>query len=164
MTETKPRPAGYHTLTPGLFVEGGVAALDFYERAFGAEVVRKAVVDDKVLIAELRIGESMFQVSDALPGLGVAAPDGSRGDSAAILIWTEDVDGMHARAVDAGAEVVNRPETRFHGFRSGAVRDPFGHRWAFVRHAVEVAADDFLEQAESALAAVTARTDRDPPS
>ena len=162
MTATPPRPAGYHTLTPGLFVDDGVAALDFYERGFGAEGVRKAVLDGKVLIAELRIGESMFQVSDALPGLGVAPPDPARGDAAAILVWTEDVDGMHARAVASGAEVINRPETRFHGFRSGAVRDPFGHRWAFVRHAVDVPAEDFMDQAGTALAAASARADGDP--
>ena len=34
----KPIPEGFHTVTPVLTVEGGVEALGFYERAFGAEV------------------------------------------------------------------------------------------------------------------------------
>jgi PhnB protein len=142
-----PVPDRYHTLTPGLFLEDGLAAIDFYERALGAEVVWKLVVGDKVLLADLRIGQSIFQLSDVLPGIGVAAPDTTRGDSAAILIWTEDVDGWHARAVEAGAEVVNSPETRFHGYHSGAIRDPFGHRWAFVKQVEEVSDEELVKRA-----------------
>ena len=46
MTESKnhtvnPIPTGYRTLTPYLAVPDGAAAIDFYQRAFGAEVVSR---------------------------------------------------------------------------------------------------------------------------
>ncbi|MZG13471.1 VOC family protein [Streptomyces sp. SID5914] len=149
---TKPIPDGYRTLTPAVFVDGGLAAIDFYQRAFGADVVRKVVVGDKVISAELRIGDSMFQLNDPLPQFGLAAPATGGGDSAAILIYTEDVDGMHARAVEAGAEVINMPEDRFHGNRSGALRDPFGHRWAIVKQVEELSEDEMLQRIKQAMA------------
>ena len=38
MTKTKPIPEGFSTATPNLVVDRGAEAIDFYERAFGAEV------------------------------------------------------------------------------------------------------------------------------
>jgi PhnB protein len=37
----KPIPDGYRAITPNLTVERGLDALAYYERAFGAEVVRQ---------------------------------------------------------------------------------------------------------------------------
>jgi SAM-dependent methyltransferase len=71
---TQPIPEGFHTLTPCLVVEDGLAALDFYERAFGAQVVRKLVMGGKLMHSELRIGDSLFSVSDPFEAFGLAAP------------------------------------------------------------------------------------------
>src|SRR5262245_36106731 len=57
---TQPIPEGYHTLTPCLVVEDGLAALDFYERAFGATVRRKLVMGGKLMFSELQLGSSIF--------------------------------------------------------------------------------------------------------
>ena len=38
MTNVKPIPEGFSTATPNLVVDGGAEAIDFYERAFGAEL------------------------------------------------------------------------------------------------------------------------------
>jgi hypothetical protein len=42
----KPIPEGYHTLTPGLVLGDARRALDFYSRAFGAEVVSRMTPSD----------------------------------------------------------------------------------------------------------------------
>jgi PhnB protein len=34
-------PAGYHSLTPALAVRGAAEAIAYYQRAFGAEQVRR---------------------------------------------------------------------------------------------------------------------------
>jgi len=47
-----------------------------------------------------------------------------------------DTDEAFARAVGAGATAVDAPADQFHGGRTAAVRDPFGHRW-FLNHQVE---------------------------
>jgi len=58
-----PIPAGNHTLTPYLAVPDGAAALDFYRRAFAAEVVSRMDGPGDVLMhAELKIGDSMLQM------------------------------------------------------------------------------------------------------
>ena len=63
MTSVKPIPEGFHTVTPVLAVEGGVEALGFYERAFGAEVRLKLVMGGKLMHSELQIGTSIVCVS-----------------------------------------------------------------------------------------------------
>jgi uncharacterized glyoxalase superfamily protein PhnB len=40
-----------------------------------------------------------------------------------------DVDAAFARARDAGARVLQEPETHMYGERSCVVEDPAGHRW-----------------------------------
>ena len=70
----KPIPEGFHTVTPVLAVEGGVEALGFYERAFGAEVRLKLVMGGKLMHSELRIGDSIVCVSDSFPEFGSVAP------------------------------------------------------------------------------------------
>lgn len=144
----KPIPDAHHTLTPAVFVDGALEAIDFYQRALGAEVLRKVVVGGIVINAVLRVGDSVFHVNDPLPDHGIGAPNFTNGDSAAILLWTEDVDGIWARAVEAGAEIINEPETRIHGNRSGAVRDPFGHRWAFAMQTEDLSDEDLLRRVE----------------
>src|SRR5213594_2659931 len=48
-------PAGYHTATPYLIVNGAERALDFYKQAFGAtEVMRMAGPDGKIMHAEFQ--------------------------------------------------------------------------------------------------------------
>src|SRR4051812_43643497 len=111
----KPIPEGFHTLTPVLTVDGGVEALDFYERAFGAEVRLKLVMGGKLIPSELRVGDSFFSISDAFPDLGSVAPDAAEPVPVALLLYTEDVDGLYARAIAAGATEVNRPADQFHG-------------------------------------------------
>ena len=76
MTESKnhtvnPIPTGYRTLTPYLAVPDGAAAIDFYQRAFGAEVVSRMDAPGGLLMhAELRIGDSMLQMSSEMPDFG----------------------------------------------------------------------------------------------
>src|SRR3954454_24930526 len=105
----KPIPEGYHSLTPNLTVANGLEALSFYQSAFGAEVVRKLVKDGKLMHSELRIGDSLFSVSDPFEAFELAAPKPGEPLSSSILIYTEDVDALYEQAIDAGATEVNRP-------------------------------------------------------
>jgi PhnB protein len=70
-------PAGHRSLTPNVVVDGGARALDFYARAFGAEILVRIEAQGKLMHAELRIGDSIFSLSDELPELGTRAPDPS---------------------------------------------------------------------------------------
>ena len=81
MTTVNPIPDGYRTLTPYLAVPDGHAALDFYVRGLGAVIVDRMDAPDGTLMhAEIRIGDSMLQLSQEMPDFGLKAPEqGSAG-------------------------------------------------------------------------------------
>jgi PhnB protein len=148
----KPIPEGFHTVTPVLTVEGGVEALSFYERAFGAKVVRRLVMGGKLMHSEIRIGDSMVSVSDAFPEFGSVAPDRDGPVPVAMLIYTEDADASYARAVEAGATGVNPPADQFHGDHAGSLRDPYGHRWMIATHTEDMSEEEMQRRTEEAMA------------
>ena len=58
------KPPGYHSVTPYLALRGARAAIDFYARAFGAELVLKLDLPDGTIAhAEIRIGDSVLMLA-----------------------------------------------------------------------------------------------------
>src|SRR3954454_5108083 len=145
----KPIPEGYHSLTPNLTVANGLEALSFYQSAFGAEVVRKLVLDGKLMHSELRIGDSLITVAEPFPGS--VAPDPEQPVPASLLLYTEDVDAVYARAVREGAIPVNEPADQFHGDRAGSLRDPFGHRWMVATHTEDMSEHEMQRRMEAVM-------------
>ena len=148
----KPIPEGFHSVTPVLAVNGGVEALGFYERAFGAEIRLKLVMGGKLMHSELRIGDSIFSVSDPFEDFGLAAPAEGQPLSSSILIYTEDVDALYDRALAAGATELNRPSDQFHGDRAGSLKDPYGHRWMLATHTEDMSEAEMQRRTEEAMA------------
>jgi PhnB protein len=142
---TSPIPSGFHTLTPALIVDGAARALEFYERAFGAEVLLRLTAGELVAHSEVRIGDSMLYVSDPLPDFGLVAPDRDAETaswSTSLLVYCPDVDAVWARAVEAGAVAIRPVADQFHGDRIGSVRDPWGHRWVIATRLADVSAEE----------------------
>jgi PhnB protein len=44
-------------------------------------------------------------------------------------LFVEDVDGVIAQALNAGATLLASPQNFDYGYRQGKFRDPFGHHW-----------------------------------
>src|SRR3954451_20832846 len=145
----KPIPDGYRAITPNLTVERGLDALDYYQRAFGAEVVRRLVLDGKLMHGEIRIGDSLVTVTEPFPGSTAPAPE--QPVPASILLYTADVDAVYARAVQEGATPVNEPADQFHGDRAGSLRDPFGHRWMLATHTEDMSEEEMQRRMEAAM-------------
>ena len=148
----KPIPEGFHSLTPVLTVANGLEALDFYERAFGAEVLRKLVMGGKLMYSELRFGDSIFSVNDPFEDFGMAAPKPDEPISVSLLIYTEDVDALYDRAIEAGATELNRPADQFHGDRAGSLKDPYGHKWMLATHTEDMSEAEMQRRTEEAMA------------
>ena len=142
MTKVDPIPQGFSTVTPNLVVDDGAAAIDFYERAFGAEVLARLEAGGMLMHATLRIGDAVITLSDAMPPHGLEAPAPGAGVSVFLTLYVEDADAWHRRALDAGAEEINPVSAHVHGDRAGSLRDPFGHRWAMATHVEDVSADE----------------------
>src|SRR5712691_3804134 len=127
----KTPPEGYRTLTPDLTVRDGARAIDFYKRALGAqELMRMPGPDGKSLMhAELKIGDSIFMLSEEQPSMGCRAPASVGAPTSYLYAYVPDVDAAFKQAVGAGAKVVMPVTDMFWGDRFGQVEDPAGHRW-----------------------------------
>lgn len=132
-------PAGYHGVTPYLFISGADAAIAFYIEAFGAEeVMRLPSPDGLVMHAEIRVGDSHIMLADAMEDAGVHSPDTLGGVASSLMLYVDDVDAVYQRAVDAGATEMRPIEDQFWGDRMGTVIDPFGHQWSIATHVEDV--------------------------
>ena len=122
-------------------------AIDFYRRAFGAEEVgpRMTGPDGMIAHAQIRIGDTVVMLGDEWPGGPTQAPTSLGGTTAALFMYTDDVDAMWERALAAGAEVVFPLEVQFYGEKGGRVRDPFGHTWG-ISQRIEVITDEEMQR------------------
>ena len=114
-----------------------IAAVTWLERAFGFKP--HAVYKDdagQVIHAELTFGNGMIMIGPVDKGdFGkrfMTMPDKAGGRcTQSIYVIVDDVDGHHARAATAGAEIVIAPKDESYGGRNYSVRDPDGHVWSF---------------------------------
>ena len=145
----KPAPAGYHTLTPLLVVRGGKAAIDFYQRAFGATIRHvMEMPDGKVMHAEIQLGDSAIMLSDEAPDWGALSPQSIGGTATSLNIYVDDVDAVFSQAVAAGASVARPVTDQFWGDRTGYLVDPFGHKWSVATHVEDVSPEEITRRGE----------------
>jgi PhnB protein len=124
-------PPGYPTIVPYLAVHGGVAALEFYKKAFGArELARVTTPDGKLIHGRIRLGTSVIMLSDVFPGADVAAPSSVGTTTVTIHLYAKNIDRVWDRAIAAGAKVTMPLENQYWGERYGHLQDPFGHHWS----------------------------------
>jgi PhnB protein len=148
----KPIPDGYHSVTPYLIVSGAARALDFYKKAFGAtELMRMPGPGDKIMHAEIKIGDSPIMLADEFPERNIRGPQALGGTPVGLMIYVPDVDTVFNRAVAAGAKVEMPLTNQFYGDRSGTVADPFGHKWTISTHVEDVPPAEMEKRAKEAM-------------
>ena len=147
-------PPGFHTLTPHLVVRNAKDALEFYKKAFNAEIGNVAYMPNgKVMHASLRIGDSQLMLNDEMPEYGVLSPLSAGGNSAVTIhIYTENVDEAFNRAVSAGAQVKMPLMDQFWGDRYGVVTDPYGHKWSVASHIRDMSPEEMESGMKDAMA------------
>ena len=140
------KPAGYHSLTPYLVVEGAARLIEFLAEVFDAqEKERLAAPGNLIGHAELRIGDSVLMLGDAR-GPHTPMP-------AMLYVYVDDVDATFQRALAAGGTQVQAPTDQFYGDRSGGVRDIAGNEWWMATHIEDVS----QEEMERRMAEMAAR-------
>jgi PhnB protein len=146
-SKVKAVPDGFHTVTPHLMVRDANRALDFYKKAFGAEVLHVMPgPGGKVMHAAVKIGDSIVMLADEFPEHGSTA--GASGD--ALHIYIDNVDAAFQRAVSAGASVKMPVMDMFWGDRYGQVVDPFGHTWSLATHTRDMSPEEMQKEQEKA--------------
>ena len=140
MTDVKPIPDGYAAVTPYLVAEDAAAFLDFLANAFGAvERLRVPMPQGGIGHAEVEIGGDVVMLSDAAP------PDFPVTNSQ-IHLYVEDVDGVYAQALSAGATSVAEPSDQYYGDRIARVLDPSGNTWSVATHVEDVPPDELMRR------------------
>ncbi|WP_217145723.1 VOC family protein [Streptomyces sp. AC627_RSS907] len=146
-----------YAVIPHIVVDDAAAAIDFYQRAFGArEDFRIDGPDGGILHAEITIGRSALMLGDAGvdegEGGNVAPPVSLGGGTSVMLhVFVPDVDGLAERAEAAGAEVLQPPTDMFHGDRTAILKDPSGHVWVFLTHVEDVSEEELRRRLAAAV-------------
>ena len=124
------------TIVPTLRYRDAHAAIDWLVRAFGFR--RHFVVPDGeggVAHAQLTFGNGMIMLGSAREdefGQMQRPPESADAPvSQSPYVIVTDVDAHHARALEAGADVVMPLEDKDYGGRGYGCRDPEGNLWSF---------------------------------
>jgi PhnB protein len=144
-------PQGHHTVTPHLIYDHAAPAIDWYKKALGAEEVARAVgPDGKILHAELRVGNSLIMLNDAM--MGATGPKALGGSPASLWLYVEDCDALFNRAVAAGAQVQPGPmgqmQDQFWGDRAGTFTDPHGYTWTIATRKEDLTPEEMKQRQE----------------
>lgn len=146
----KPKPEGYHSVTPYLMMQGAADAIEFYKRAFGAaELFKMDLPDGRVGHAEIIIGDSRVMLADDYGGESPLHSPQPGGSPVGLLVYVDDVDAVFAQAVDAGAKIARPVQDQFYGDRTGTLEDPFGHIWFIATHKEDLLPSEIKQRAEA---------------
>ena len=142
-------PAGHHTVTPHLIFDNAAQAIEWYKKGLGAEETARAVgPDGKILHAEIRVGDSLIMLNDAM--MGAKGPKALGGSPASLWLYVEDCDALFKRAVAAGGQVPPGPmgqmQDQFWGDRAGAVVDPEGYTWWIASRKEDLTPDEIQKR------------------
>ena len=137
------------TLTPHICCRNASEAAEFYQKAFGAEVLRmQRTPDGRVLHGALSIDGAQFFIVDEFPEYGGKSPQSLGGSPMTLHLHVPDCDAVFNRAVEAGCEVRMPLEDQFWGDRYGIVADPYGHKWSIATTVRQVTPEE-MQQAVS---------------
>ena len=146
-TNTNYKPDGFHAVTPYLTVKDAGQAIEFYKRAFGArERMRMPTPDGKIAHAELQIADSIIMLGEECSEHGNVSPQTLEGSPVGLALYVQNVDEVFERAVGAGASVKEPVGDKFWGDRTGALTDPFGHKWMLLTHIEDVPPDEMRKR------------------
>lgn len=146
--KVRPIPAGYHTVTPYLSVQGAARAIEFFRQAFGAkEVMRMEAPGGKIGHAEVAIGDSRIMLADECPERNFRSPRSGGGSPVHLYLYVDDVDSTVKRAAAAGAKMLTPVTDQFYGDRSGSLEDPFGHVWHVATHKEDLSMEEIRRRA-----------------
>lgn len=149
----QPIPKGFHTVTPHLICRNATKAIEFYQKAFGAESLKvHSMPDGKLMHAELKIGDSIVMLGEEFADFQVLSPQSLGNTTVVLHIFTDDVDSLFQRAISAGCKELMPVMDQFWGDRYGQLLDPFGHKWSIATHKEDVPEGELEKRGQAAMA------------
>lgn len=131
---------------PHLNARNAAEALEFYQKAFGAEIqAAHKVPDGRLMHGCLMFGGQMVFMADEFPEHGGSSPASLGGTPVTIHLHVDNADALFSRAVEAGCQVRMPLTDMFWGDRYGVVIDPYGHSWS-IAHTIREVSPEELSQ------------------
>ena len=116
------KPEGYNSVSPYLVVKGADATTEFLRALFDAvELRRFSGETGGVMHAEVRIDDTVLMLADCTEDWPPIP--------AHVHIYVRDVEDTYRRALEAGAQSVQKPEKKDDADKRGGVRDSGGTTW-----------------------------------
>jgi PhnB protein len=112
------------TLNPFVVVDDAAGLIDFVTEVFGGREVAEArtpTPDGRLIHAEVRLGDALLLVADALEGWPV--------HPALLQLWVADVGEVLARAEARGGRIVTPPTPFYGSVTLARLEDPWGDLW-----------------------------------
>jgi PhnB protein len=129
-TVAEPVAAVRTTATPRIAFRDPAKAIEFYTRALGAKENFRFQVGNDIPHAELRIGDSIVNVTGEWPEGGRFSAETLGNSPVWMTIQVPDVDAFAKHAVAEGMKLVREPKDQFYGHRDATLQDPFGYTWS----------------------------------
>jgi len=130
------------SLCPLLVVRGAARAIDFYQRALGAQLLARYEhgPERRISHADLALGGARFSLTEELRAWNSDAPASLGGSPVVLQLDVADAAAALGSLCAAGADLVF-PLQPFAGELMARARDPFGHLWV-VRQLLEALSID----------------------
>jgi PhnB protein len=112
---------GFHTLTPYLLATNAAGLIDFLKEGFGAQERFRVPAGEKIMHAEVQIGDSIVELSDGnaeFPPMPTMQ-----------ILYVDDVDATYQRALRAGGTSIYEPVEQVYGEYEAGVKDSSGNHW-----------------------------------
>lgn len=117
-------------LTPYVNIDGVRKAIEFYQRAFAAQLISIMPPEAEggaVMHAHVQINDAPLFLSDFFPEYGFP-PVPLQGFN--LHLQVKDADFWWKRAIEAGCTITMPIEKQFWGDYYGQLKDPYGITWA----------------------------------
>ncbi|OBZ12059.1 hypothetical protein A8L34_17290 [Bacillus sp. FJAT-27264] len=113
---------GLQTITPYFIVSDADGLVDFVVHCFEARIIDMLRSDDgRIKHAELRIGDSMIELSEANKKYPPVQQT--------IHLYVSDVDKTYLKCLESGGIIIDEPVDKPYGERGAGIRDPHGNQW-----------------------------------
>jgi PhnB protein len=116
---------------PHLAIKVVRPAMEFYQKAFDARVLRVWEHEGRLHVAEMEIDGALFHLHEETARDQQLSPEGVAATTVLIGVFTPDPDRYLRQAVEAGGRIISPMQDFDYGYRQGIVADPFGHQWMF---------------------------------
>ena len=149
---TQKIPAGYHTVTPGFTFKDSQKAINFYKKAFNAELLDclPNLNGKGIMHATIKIGDSIIMMGDEMSDSDTCPQSAETVGCSPIslFVYVSDVDAAFEQAVAAGGKVTMPVADMFWGDRVGQIKDPFGYLWMIGTHTQDLTQEQIRKKAE----------------